>query len=47
MLELETFVASMTERFVVESVGKPEATVRRGPTLVPAKGATVRVRPCE
>jgi cytochrome P450 len=41
-LELEAFLAAVTERFELEPTGPPERPVRRGPTLVPAKGATVR-----
>ena len=44
-LELEVFLAAVSERFVLSPVGPPETGVRRGPTLVPAKGATVRARP--
>jgi cytochrome P450 len=41
-LELEAFLTAVAERFTLSPVGRPEAPVRRGPTLVPAKGATVR-----
>jgi cytochrome P450 len=41
-LELEIFLEAVSERFVLAPLGSPEAPVRRGPTLVPAKGATVR-----
>jgi cytochrome P450 len=41
-LELETFMAAVCERFDLQAVGPPDRAVRRGPTLVPAKGATVR-----
>jgi cytochrome P450 len=44
-LELETFLAVVSRRYALSPVGPPEAPVRRGPTLVPAKGATVRIRP--
>jgi cytochrome P450 len=44
-LELETFLAAVSRRFALSPAGPPEAPVRRGPTLVPAKGAAVRVRP--
>jgi cytochrome P450 family 135 len=44
-LELEVFLSAVSERFVLSPVGPPEAGVRRGPTLVPAKGATVRAHP--
>ncbi|MDP9345194.1 MAG: cytochrome P450 [Actinomycetota bacterium] len=44
-LELEAFLAAVSARFSLSPVGPPEAAVRRGPTLVPAKGATVRARP--
>jgi cytochrome P450 len=40
-LELEIFLEAISERFVLAPVGSPETPVRRGPTLVPAKGATV------
>jgi cytochrome P450 len=45
MLELETAIARITERFDLEPVGPPERPSRRGVTLVPARGATVRARP--
>lgn len=41
-LELEAFLAAVTERFELAPTGPPEKPVRRGPTLVPAKGASVR-----
>ena len=44
-LELEAFLAAVSERFMLAPNGPPEGAVRRGPTLVPAKGATVRVHP--
>jgi cytochrome P450 len=44
-LELESFLAGVCERFTLSPVGPPEAAVRRGPTLVPAKGAIVRALP--
>jgi cytochrome P450 len=44
-LELEVFLAAVSERFVLLPTGPPEPSVRRGPTLVPAHGAPVRVRP--
>jgi cytochrome P450 len=44
ILELETAIAGITERFDLEPVGPPERPARRGVTLVPAGGATVRVR---
>jgi cytochrome P450 len=44
-LELEIFLAAVSERFKLSPLGPPEKAVRRGPTLVPAKGATVRARP--
>ena len=44
-LELEAFLAAVTERFSLAPVGPPESAVRWGPTLVPAKGATVRAHP--
>jgi cytochrome P450 len=45
LLELEVFLAAVSLRFTLSPVGPPEAAVRRGPTLVPAKGATVSARP--
>ncbi len=49
-LELEVFVAAVRSRFSLLPVGSPEAAVRRGPTLVPAKArrcspSRVSVRP--
>lgn len=44
-LELEAAIAGITERFDLEPVGPPERPMRRGPTFVPAGGATVRARP--
>jgi cytochrome P450 len=44
-LELEVVLSAIAERFEVLPTGPPEAAVRRGPTLAPAGGATVRVRP--
>lgn len=44
VLELETFLVAVARRFELAPVGPPEKEVRRGPTLVPAKGATVLVR---
>jgi cytochrome P450 len=44
-LELEQFLAAVTERYRLEPTGRPEKAVRRGPTLVPARGAAVRVQP--
>ena len=44
-LELEAFLTALSARFVISAVGPPEDGIRRGPTLVPARGATVRVRP--
>jgi cytochrome P450 len=44
VLELETFLATLSRRFVLVPAGPPEKAVRRGPTLVPARGATVVVR---
>ncbi len=41
-LELEAAIAGITERFDLEPVGPPERPVRRGVTLIPAGGATVR-----
>jgi cytochrome P450 len=43
-LELEAFISAVATRFELSPVGSPEAPVRRGPTLVPKRGATVRVR---
>jgi cytochrome P450 len=43
-LELETFLAAVAERFELSSSRPPEKAVRRGPTLVPARGARVHVR---
>jgi cytochrome P450 len=45
LLELEAFLAAVGERFVLSATGPPEALARRGPTLVPAKGATVVATP--
>jgi cytochrome P450 family 135 len=42
-LELEIALEAMTRRFDLEPVGPPERPRRRGPTHVPANGATVRV----
>jgi cytochrome P450 family 135 len=44
-LELEVALAAIVERFHVEPTGPPEDAIRRGPTLVPARGARIRVRP--
>lgn len=44
-LELEVALAAILRRFELEPVGKPERPRRRGPTLIPADGATVRVHP--
>jgi cytochrome P450 len=44
-LELEAAIAGITDRFDLEPVGPPERPKRRGPTMVPANGAIVRVRP--
>jgi cytochrome P450 len=43
-LELEAAIAGITERFDLAPAGPPERPKRRGPTLVPARGATVRAR---
>jgi cytochrome P450 family 135 len=44
VLELEAFLAAVSQRFELQPVRPPEREVRRGPTLVPAKGATVMAR---
>jgi cytochrome P450 family 135 len=44
-LELEIALRAITERFDLEPCGPPEPARRRGPTLVPAHGARVRVTP--
>jgi cytochrome P450 len=44
-LELESFLSAVGRRLSLEPVGPPEKAVRRGPTLVPAGGATVIARP--
>jgi cytochrome P450 len=44
-LELEAFIAALSARFRLEPAGPPERAVRRGPTLIPAKGAPVVVNP--
>jgi cytochrome P450 len=44
VLELEAFLRAIARRFALTPVGPPERAVRRGPTLVPAKGARVSVR---
>jgi cytochrome P450 len=44
-LELEVAMGAIVERFELEPTGPPEAPARRGVTMVPAKGAPVRVRP--
>jgi cytochrome P450 len=41
-LELETFLAAVVARFELTASGPPETPVRRGPTLVPRRGASVR-----
>ena len=43
-LELELALTMITERFELSPTGPPEPPVRRGPTLVPARGATVHAR---
>jgi cytochrome P450 len=44
-LELEAAISGIVERFDLEPAGPPETAMRRGPTFVPAGGATVRVSP--
>jgi cytochrome P450 len=44
-LELEIALEAIVERFDLEPVGPPERARRRGPTFVPAGGATVRAHP--
>jgi cytochrome P450 len=43
-LEIEVAIAGIGDRFDLAPAGPPEAPLRRGPTLTPAKGATVQVR---
>lgn len=44
-LEMEIALGAIVERFDLEPAGPPERPRRRGPTLIPARGASVRARP--